>query len=93
MATDTGINLLSAGNQPGNNLLYNLFVNIIKAVKDNADVLRASISGSGNDHRLGANEAPPAIISIFKIEMAKMLDEFEKIGLIQTLLKEIQLWN
>tara|TARA_B100001027_G_scaffold114927_1_gene79337 strand:- start:1481 stop:3682 length:2202 start_codon:yes stop_codon:yes gene_type:complete len=83
MATDTGINLLSAGKQPGNNLPFiTYFVNIIKAVKDNADVLRASISGPGNDHRLGANEAPPAIISIFTgSEMAKLLDEFEKIGL------------
>ena len=83
MATDTGINLLSAGKQPGNNLSFiTYFVNVIKAVKDNADVLRASISGPGNDHRLGANEAPPAIISIFTgSEMAKLLENFEKIGL------------
>lgn len=83
MATDTGINLLSAGKQPGNNLPFiTYFVNIIKAVHDNADVLRASISGPGNDHRLGANEAPPAIISIFTGSvMEKLLADFEKMGL------------
>ena len=83
MATDTGINLLSTGNQPGNNLPFiTYFINIIKAISVNADVLRASITGPGNDHRLGANEAPPAIISVFTgSEMAKLLDEFEKTGL------------
>ena len=66
MATNTGINLLSPGKTPKTNLMFlTFFVNTIKAVHDNADLLRASIASAGNDHRLGANEAPPAIISIF----------------------------
>ncbi|NQY10507.1 MAG: glutamine synthetase III, partial [Flavobacteriales bacterium] len=83
MATDTGVNLLSTGDQPGNNLRFiTYFVNIIKAVNENADIFRASITGPGNDHRLGANEAPPAIISIFTgTQLGELLDEFEKIGL------------
>lgn len=66
MATDTGINLLAPGKTPKTNLMFlTFFVNIIKAVHDYADVLRASIASAPNDHRLGANEAPPAIISVF----------------------------
>jgi glutamine synthetase len=66
MATDTGINLLAPGKTPKTNLMFlTFFVNTIKAVHDYSDVLRASIASSGNDHRLGANEAPPAIISVF----------------------------
>ncbi|UAY51379.1 glutamine synthetase III family protein [Ferruginibacter albus] len=66
MATDTGVNLLAPGKTPKTNLMFlTFFVNTIKAVHDYADLLRASIAGAGNDHRLGANEAPPAIISIF----------------------------
>ena len=66
MATDTGINLLAPGKTPKTNLMFlAFFVNTIKAVHDYADLLRASIASAGNDHRLGANEAPPAIISIF----------------------------
>ncbi len=66
MATDTGINLLAPGKTPKTNLLFlTFFVNTIKAVYDYSDVLRASIASAGNDHRLGANEAPPAIISVF----------------------------
>lgn len=66
MATDTGINLLAPGKTPKTNLMFlTFFVNTIKAVHDYADLLRASIASAGNDHRLGANEAPPAIISIF----------------------------
>jgi glutamine synthetase len=66
MATDTGINLLAPGKTPKTNLMFlTFFVNAIKAVHDNADILRASIASAGNDHRLGANEAPPAIISVF----------------------------
>jgi len=66
MATDTGVNLLAPGKTPKTNLMFlTFFVNTIKAVHDYADVLRASIAGAGNDHRLGANEAPPAIISVF----------------------------
>ncbi|MBK7374866.1 MAG: glutamine synthetase III [Chitinophagaceae bacterium] len=66
MATDTGVNLLAPGKTPKTNLMFlAFFVNSIKAVHDYADLLRASIASAGNDHRLGANEAPPAIISIF----------------------------
>jgi glutamine synthetase len=66
MATDTGINLLAPGKTPKTNLLFlTFFVNTIKAVHDYADILRASIASAANDHRLGANEAPPAIISVF----------------------------
>lgn len=66
MATDTGINLLAPGKTPKTNLMFlTFFVNTIKAVHDYADILRASIASAGNDHRLGANEAPPAIISVF----------------------------
>ncbi len=66
MATDTGVNLLAPGKTPKTNLMFlAFFVNTIKAVHDYADVLRASIASANNDHRLGANEAPPAIISVF----------------------------
>jgi glutamine synthetase len=66
MATDTGVNLLAPGKTPKTNLMFlTFFVNTIKAVHDYAELLRASIASAGNDHRLGANEAPPAIISIF----------------------------
>ncbi|HMP92763.1 MAG TPA: glutamine synthetase type III, partial [Phnomibacter sp.] len=66
LATDTGVNLLAPGKTPKTNLMFlTFFVNVIKAVHDYADLLRASIATAGNDHRLGANEAPPAIISIF----------------------------
>jgi glutamine synthetase len=66
MATDTGVNLLAPGKTPKTNFMFlTFFVNTIKAVHDYADVLRASIASAGNDHRLGANEAPPAIISVF----------------------------
>ena len=66
MATDTGVNLLAPGKTPKTNLMFlTFFVNTIKAVHDYADILRASIASAGNDHRLGANEAPPAIISVF----------------------------
>ncbi|MEN9569152.1 MAG: hypothetical protein RL172_383 [Bacteroidota bacterium] len=66
IATDTGVNLLAPGKTPKTNLMFlTFFVNTIKAVHDYAQLLRASIASAGNDHRLGANEAPPAIISIF----------------------------
>lgn len=64
--TNTGVNLLSPSKTPETNLQFlTIFVNVIKAVHDNADLLRASIASAPNDHRLGANEAPPAIMSIF----------------------------
>lgn len=66
MSTDTGKNLLSPGKTPKNNMLFlTSFVNVIAAVARHSDVLRAAIATAGNDHRLGANEAPPAIISVF----------------------------
>lgn len=66
LATDTGINLLAPGKTPKTNLMFlTFFVNTIKAVHDYADILRSAIASAGNDHRLGANEAPPAIISVF----------------------------
>ncbi|HEY6975698.1 MAG TPA: glutamine synthetase III [Chitinophagaceae bacterium] len=79
MATDTGVNLLAPGKTPKTNLMFlTFFVNTIKAVHDYADVLRASIASAGNDHRLGANEAPPAIISVFIGEyLSKVLNDIE----------------
>jgi glutamine synthetase len=66
MGTNTGVNLLSPGKDPAKNLRFlTFFVNTIMAVYKYADVLRSSIAHAGNDHRLGANEAPPAIISVF----------------------------
>jgi glutamine synthetase len=66
MQTNTGKNLFSPGANPQENLLFQtFFINLIKAIHDNADILRAAIANEGNDYRLGANEAPPAIISIF----------------------------
>ncbi|MGF7229829.1 glutamine synthetase III [Arachidicoccus sp.] len=80
LATDTGVNLLAPGKTPKTNLLFlTFFVNIIKAVHDHADILRASIASASNDHRLGANEAPPAIISVFIGEyLTKVLGDIEK---------------
>lgn len=80
MATNTGVNLLSPGKTPKTNLMFlTFFVNTIKAVHDNADILRAFIASAGNDHRLGANEAPPAIISIFIGRyLGNVLNEIEK---------------
>jgi glutamine synthetase len=79
MATDTGVNLLSPGKTPKTNLMFlTFFVNTIKAVHDYAELLRASIASAGNDHRLGANEAPPAIISVFVGKyLAKVLEDIE----------------
>ena len=80
MATDTGVNLLAPGKTPKTNLMFlTFFVNIIKAVHDYSDVLRASIASAGNDHRLGANEAPPAIISVFIGQyLTKVLEDLKQ---------------
>lgn len=80
MSTDTGINLLAPGKTPKTNLMFlTFFVNTIKAVHDYADLIRASIATAGNDHRLGANEAPPAIISIFIGKyLTDVLEQVEK---------------
>src|ERR1700712_204128 len=83
MATDTGINLLAPGRTPKTNLMFlTFFVNAIKAVHDYSDVLRASIASAQNDHRLGANEAPPAIISVFIGQyLSKVLNDVkERVG-------------
>ncbi len=79
LATDTGVNLLSPGKNPKSNLQFlTFFVNTIKAIHDYADVLRANIASAGNDHRLGANEAPPAIMSVFiGSQLSKALDDLE----------------
>ncbi|MBI3512181.1 MAG: glutamine synthetase III [Bacteroidetes bacterium] len=79
MATNTGKNLLSPGKTPKTNLQFlTFFVNTIKAFHDNSDLLRATIASSGNDHRLGANEAPPAIMSVFLgSQLSSTLNEIE----------------
>ena len=79
LSTDTGINLLAPGKTPMSNLQFlTFFVNTIKAVHDNEELLRASIASATNDHRLGANEAPPAIMSVFiGAQLSKVLHELE----------------
>jgi glutamine synthetase len=79
LQTDNGINLLAPGKTPRTNLLFLTFlVNTIKAVHEHADLLRATISSAGNIHRLGANDAPPAIISTFLgAKVSEMLDLIE----------------
>ena len=79
MATDTGVNLLSPGKTPMSNLQFlSFFINTIKAVQEYEELLRASIATASNDHRLGANEAPPAIISVFiGQQLTKVLAELE----------------
>ncbi len=66
MCTDTGLNLLEPGKSPDENAQFLLFLcAVIKAVDEHQDLLRISVASAGNDHRLGANEAPPAIVSMF----------------------------
>ncbi len=79
LATDTGVNLLSPGKTPMSNLQFlSFFINTIKAVQEYEELLRASIATASNDHRLGANEAPPAIISVFiGQQLTKVLAELE----------------
>ncbi len=81
LLTDTGSNLLSPGKTPKKNLEFlTFFINTIAAVHKHADLLRASIASVNNDHRLGANEAPPAIISIFiGSQLTAVLNELEKV--------------
>jgi len=81
LSTNTGVNLLSPGSTPMKNLQFlTFFINTIKAVHDHEELLRASIASASNDHRLGANEAPPAIISVFiGSQLTKVLDELEKV--------------
>ena len=79
LSTNTGVNLLAPGKNPKSNLQFlTFFVNIIKAIHDHSDILRACIASAGNDHRLGANEAPPAIISAFiGSQLSTLLDDIE----------------
>ena len=79
IATDTGVNLLSPGETPYENAQFLLFLcAVIKAVDDHQDLLRLSVATAGNDHRLGANEAPPAVVSIFLgDELTAILDAIE----------------
>jgi len=79
LGTNTGVNLLAPGKNPKSNLQFlTFFVNTIKAIHDYDDVLRACIASAGNDHRLGANEAPPAIISTFiGSQLSSLLDAIE----------------
>jgi len=81
LSTDTGVNLLGPGKTPMSNLQFlTFFINTIKAVNENEELLRAVIASASNDHRLGANEAPPAIISVFIGEqLTKVLDELENV--------------
>jgi len=81
LSTNTGVNLLSPGNTPMKSLQFlTFFVSTIKAVNDYEELLRASIASANNDHRLGANEAPPAIISVFiGSQLTKTLNELEKV--------------
>lgn len=82
LITDTGVNLYAPSSSARDNLLFlTFFVTTIKAVHEHADLLRASIATAGNDFRLGANEAPPAIMSVFiGSQMTAVLDELEKNG-------------
>ncbi len=80
IATDTGVNLLTPGETPYENAQFLLFLcAVIKAVDDYQDLLRLSVATAGNDHRLGANEAPPAVVSMFLgDELSAVLDAIEK---------------
>ncbi|MCC2546263.1 glutamine synthetase III [Hymenobacter sp. BT175] len=80
LSTDTGVNLLAPGRRPKENLQFlAFFITTIKAVHRYADLLRASIASASNDHRLGANEAPPAIMSVFVgSQLNSVLDELER---------------
>ena len=80
IGTDTGKNLLTPGNTPHDNLQFLIFlVAIVRAVHQNSLLLRASIASSGNDHRLGANEAPPAIMSVFLgAQLTRILSDLER---------------
>lgn len=81
LSTDTGINLLSPSKTPMSNLQFlTFFINTIKAVNEYEELLRAAIASASNDHRLGANEAPPAIISVFiGAQLTKVLHDLENV--------------
>ncbi len=81
LSTNTGVNLLGPGSTPMKNLQFlTFFINTIKAVHDHEELIRATIASASNDHRLGANEAPPAIISVFiGSQLTDVLDQLEKV--------------
>ena len=95
LITNTGKNLLAPGKTPKNNLMFlTFFVNTIKAVHEHADLLRASIASINNDHRLGANEAPPAIISIFLgSQLNDVLDEIETSRISKKIKEDSTMWH
>lgn len=95
LITNTGKNLLSPGKTPKNNMMFlTFFVNTIRAVYEHADLLRASIASVNNDHRLGANEAPPAIISMFLgSQLNDVLDEIETSRVTNKMKQEPTLWS
>lgn len=95
LITNTGKNLLSPGKTPKNNLMFlTFFVNTIRAVYEYSDLLRASIASVNNDHRLGANEAPPAIISMFLgSQLNDLLDEIESSRVTNKMKQEPSLWT
>ena len=95
LITNTGVNLLSPGKTPKNNLMFlTFFINTIKAVFEHADLLRASIASHSNDHRLGANEAPPAIISIFLgSQLDEILEEVESARVAKKVKNDANLWH
>ena len=80
VSTDTGVNLLNPGDTPYENAQFLLFLcAVIKAVDEYQDMLRVSVASAGNDHRLGANEAPPAVVSMFLVtELTEVLEAIEK---------------
>ncbi len=91
ISTDTGINLLNPGDTPGENAQFLLFLcAVIKAVDDYQDLLRVSVAAAGNDHRLGALEAPPAVVSMFLgNELTEILEAIEEDKALDTKEKEI----
>ncbi len=95
LITNTGKNLLAPGKTPKSNLMFlTFFVNTIRAVFEYSDLLRASIASVNNDHRLGANEAPPAIISIFLgSQLNDVLDEIETSRVTKKMKEETTLWT
>lgn len=95
LITNTGKNLLAPGKTPKNNLMFlTFFVNTIRAVFEYSDLLRASIASVNNDHRLGANEAPPAIISMFLgSQLNDLLDEIETSRVTSKMKQEPSLWT
>jgi glutamine synthetase len=82
LSTNTGVNLLSPGKTPMSNLQFlTFFITTIKAVQNYESLVRASVASAGNDHRLGANEAPPAIVSIFiGTQLTSVLENLEHVS-------------